>query len=65
MNGPSYVFLLSHEFPNKSNTEDGGHIEFRKKLISPHDTKIFAQNWIQRWTAQRENVQLTKNGTVS
>ena len=44
MNGPSYVFLLSHEFPNKSNTEDGGHIEFRKKLISTHYTKIFAQD---------------------
>lgn len=37
----------SHHFPNNSKMADGGHIEFRKTLISPYRMKIFAHSFVQ------------------
>ena len=36
---------------NKFNMADGGHIEFRKMLISPNGMNILAQNFAQRCNA--------------
>jgi len=53
-----------HDFPNKCMMADGGHIEFRKMLISVLDEDICTY-WYKDATRPRGDVHVTKNGTGS